>query len=111
MKTKYFEFALSGGSSTVYWPVDSYISTQEYTVAIRQVSGTGNLTAATSAAVTIDRVLARGVTSAVFVQVSAGAGFQATFEDPATCFRFVVAASGAVGVQIAALQTGPDRVF
>ena len=109
MKPKLWQFALAGGSTTIYWPTDTYISTQEYSFNVRQVAGTGNLTTATSAAFTVFPVLSRGVASANFVQVTAAAGFHAVHEDPASCFRFVVAASGAATVEIVALQSGPER--
>lgn len=109
MKPKFWQFALSGGSTTVYWPTDTYISTQEYSFNVRQVAGSGNLTSACSAAFTIFPVLSRGITSANFVQVTAGAGFHAVHEDPATCIRFVAAASGVATIEIVAMQSGPER--
>lgn len=108
MKPKRWEFSLAG-TTTIYWPTDYYISTQEYSFNIRQSGGSGNLTGATSAAWSIDPVLSRGVVSATFTQVTAGAGFLAIHEDPASCFRFTVAASGTATVEIVAIQSGPER--
>lgn len=108
MKPKLWSFSLAA-ATTVFWPTDTYISTQEYSFHIVQTGGTGNLTTATSASFTTYPVLSRGTTSAIFTQVTAGAGFLAVHEDPATCFRFAVAVSGAVNVDIIAVQSGPER--
>jgi hypothetical protein len=64
-----------------------------------------------SASWTIDRVLAQGVVSAHWVQVSAfSGGAVLVHEDPAACFRLTVRTSGAATVDIMAMQSGPERV-
>jgi hypothetical protein len=64
-----------------------------------------------SAAWSIDRVLANGVASAQFVQITAfSTGSTFTHEDPASCFRLTVRTSGAATVDIMAMQSGPERV-
>lgn len=101
----------SGETTTVYWPTDTWVSTQEYSIVFRQSSGTGSFMAGCSAAWTIDRVLQYGAASAHWVQVSAFAGGAAILhEDPASCFRFTARVSGASTFEIMAMQSGPERV-
>jgi hypothetical protein len=102
---------VSGDTTTIYWPVDTWVSTQEYAFVFRQASGTGSFMTGCSASWTIDRVLAQGVVSAHWVQVSAFSGGAAfVHEDPASCFRLTVRTSGAATLDIMAMQSGPERV-
>jgi hypothetical protein len=103
--------SVSGETTTIYWPVDTWVSTQEYAFVFRQLSGTGSYMAGCSASWCIDRVLANGVASAQFIQITAfSTGSSFVHEDPASCFRLTVRTSGAATVDIMAMQSGPERV-
>lgn len=112
MRPKSWKFSQTNGqSTTIYWPTDTWISTQEYAFNFRKIAGSGSFASGCSAAYTIDRVLADGVTSAHWVQVrewSTGTAFN--YAGPASCWRFTVTSSGASTDEIMALQVGPERV-
>jgi hypothetical protein len=112
-RPKLWSFSMtSGETTTVYWPTDTWVSTQEYAIVFRHPGGTGGFMSGCSAAWSIDRVLATGVASAHFVQITAfSTNSQIVHEDPASCFRFVLRASGAATLEIMAMQSGPERAF
>lgn len=111
MRPKVFDFTLANAeTTTIYWPVDTHVAVAEFAVQFTQVRGTGSI-ATMSAAETQWPVLARGVTSASFVQLTAAAalGFTLLSENPASCFRYSFGpASGSVGINIVGLQYGPE---
>lgn len=111
-RPKSWSFSLTDTASTViYWPTDTWVSTQEYGFNFRVVSGAGSFLAGCSASSTIDRVLQTGVTSAHWTErVAFSTGTAATFTGPASCWRFTVRSSGAATFEIMALQSGPERV-
>lgn len=101
----------NGEATTIYWPTDTWISTQEYGFNFRVLSGAGSFLAGCSAASTIDRILVNGVVSAHWTQrVEFSTGTAATFTGPASCWRLTLRASGAATFDIMALQSGPERV-
>lgn len=111
-RPKSWSFSLTDAASTViYWPTDTWVSTQEYAFNFRVVSGTGSFLAGCSASSTIDRVLQTGVTSAHWIErVAFSTGTAATFTGPASCWRLTVRSSGAATFEVMALQSGPERV-
>lgn len=113
MRPKYWRFSQTNGqTTTIYWPTDTYISTQEYAFNFRKTAGSGSYASGCSASYTIDRVLADGVVSAHWVQVrefASGTAFN--YAGPVSCWRFTVTSSGATTDEIMALQPGPERVF
>lgn len=111
-RPKSWSFSLTDAASTViYWPTDTWVSTQEYAFNFRVVSGTGSFLAGCSASSTIDRVLQTGVTSAHWTErVAFSTGTAATFTGPASCWRLTVRSSGAATFEVMALQSGPERV-
>lgn len=101
----------SGDTTTIFWPTDTWVSTQEYSIVFRHPGATGGFMEGCSAAWSIDRVLATGTVSAHFIQVTAfTTNCQVVHEDPASCFRFRLRASGDARFEIMAMQSGPERV-
>ena len=58
-RPKNWSFTLANAeATTIYWPTDTYISTQEYAFNFRVVTGSGSFLTGCSASSTIDRILA-----------------------------------------------------
>lgn len=103
--------SLSGDATTIYWPVDTWVSTQEYAFVFRQIAGAGSYATGCSAAWTIDRILSQGIVSAHWVEVSSfAAPISFVRSGPASCFRIILRASGAATFEVMAMQSGPERV-
>lgn len=113
MRPKNWVITLANAEATViYWPTDTYISTQSYAVNFRVISGAGSFATGCSCATTIDRILQQGVVSAHWTERFAfAAGTAATLTGPASGFRFTVRSSGATTIELMALQPGPERVL
>jgi len=111
-RPKNWIFSLANGeSTTIYWPTDTWVSTQEYAVNFRVISGAGSFAAACSASSTIDRVLSTGVVSAHWTErIAFSTGTAATLTGPVAAWRFTVRSSGATTMELMALQAGPERV-
>ena len=111
-RPKNWSFTLANAeATTIYWPTDTYISTQEYAFNFRVVSGSGSFLAGCSASSTIDRILATGVVSAHWTErVAFSTGTAATFTGPTSGWRFTIRSSGAATFDLMALQAGPERV-
>lgn len=98
-------------ATTIYWPTDTWVSTQEYAFNFRVVSGAGSFATGCSASSTIDRILSTGVVSAHWTErIAFSAGTAATLTGPVSCWRFTVRSSGATTMELMALQAGPERV-
>lgn len=97
--------------TVIYWPTDTWVSTQEYGFNFRVISGSGSFAAGCSAASSIDRVLQSGVVSAHWTErVEFSSGTAARFTTPASCWRLTIRSSGAATFELMALQSGPERV-
>lgn len=112
MRPKNWSFTLANAEvTTIYWPTDTWVSTQQYGFNFRVVSGSGSFLIGCSAASTIDRILQNGVVSAHWTErVEFSAGTAATFNVPASCWRFTIRSSGAATFELMALQPGPERL-
>jgi len=111
-RPKNWSFTLANAeATTIYWPTDTWVSTQEYAFNFRVISGAGSFLAGCSASSTIDRVLQTGVVSAHWTERMAfSTGTAATFTGPVSCWRLTVRSSGAATFDLMALQSGPERV-
>jgi hypothetical protein len=111
-RPKNWRFTLANAeATTIYWPTDTWVSTQEYAFNFRIIGGTGSFAAGCSAASSIDRVLQEGVVSAHWTERFAfSAGTAATLTGPVSCWRLTVRSSGAATFELMALQAGPERV-
>jgi hypothetical protein len=111
-RPKLWNFTLADATVTViYWPTDTWVSTQEYGFNFRVISGSGSFATGCSAASSIDRILQYGAVSAHWTErVAFSTGTAATFTTPASCWRLTVRSSGAATFEIMALQSGPERV-
>lgn len=111
-RPKNWMFSLTDAEvTTIYWPTDTYISTQEYAFNFRVVNGSGSFLAGCSASSTIDRILATGVVSAHWTErIAFSTGTAATITGPTSGWRFTIRSSGAATFELMALQAGPERV-
>ena len=108
MRPRVQQITLGTGSTSVYFPVDTQLSSPQYQVQFVQTGGTGSITTL-SASYTAWPVLARGVTSATWVQVTAAATpFSVIVNDALSCFRYAATVSGTVVLEFITLAAGSE---